>query len=245
MPEIPDSIEATIEQAKIATLSALADGITRIQLEMKIPEIALRAQSIAWDFTEILQEYGSGLKVLFPDTGAAALARRDWGETVFRVNDLGSRRTPIDTKIGDEDSIFLVVCPSAPEVELVERLCNITGDRPVILLIPQLEDVSIVGIGYAARQLRERFINTLESAYYLRLLEGGVVIRAYPSPWEVWVEKDDTYEMIAQLSTKPMGEELDLMVAKAINPPKEEPIPIKPQNNNGFFGNLSRLFKKG
>jgi hypothetical protein len=216
MLQVPQSLEEAVAQAKVATQTALEAGCGRVQIELVIPEIALQAQSLALEFTALFEQYGAGLKVLFPDSGAAALARRDWGETAFKVSDLGSRFTPVEMKISPEDEIFLVVSPSAVEVNTVEKLCNLAGDRPVVFLIPQLEDVSIVGIGYTARQLRERFLSTLESAYYLRPLEGAVVLRSYPSLWQVWLEKEGGYTLIAEDSQKPMGEALAQLIDKAI-----------------------------
>jgi hypothetical protein len=225
MSQIPQSLEETITQAKQATITALEAGNYRIQIELVIPEIALQAQAIALQFTSLFAEYGSGLKVLFPDTGAAALARRDWGEIPFKVTDLGSSRTPIDTKITPDDQIFLVVCPSSVEVNQVEKLCNLAQDRPVIILIPQLEDVAIVGIGYAARQLRERFLSTIVSAYYIRPLEGAIVYRTFPETWQVWLEVADDYQLIAEETQKPMGEYLERLLFQATNPQETENIP--------------------
>lgn len=157
--EFPTTLESAIAQAKQSTLTALEAGLTRLQVELKIPEIALKGEIIGKEFADLFaDDYGAGLKVLFPDSGAAALARRNWQDVSFQVNDLGSRNTPIDKKVSEDDQLFLVVSPSPVEVQKVERLCNLAGDRPVILLIPQLEDVTTVGIGYAARQLRERFL---------------------------------------------------------------------------------------
>lgn len=242
MTTIPQTLEETISQAKSALKVALDSGCNRITVDLVIPEIALKAQYLALEFAQLFQdEYGMGLKVLFPDTGAAALARREWGETKFMVTDIGSSRTPVDTKISDTDQIFLVVSPSAVEVALVERLCNLAIDRPVILLIPQLEDVSIVGIGYAARQLRERFISILESCYYFRPLEGAIVLRNYPHPWQVWQQSDEEqeYQLIAEVSQKPLGETLDRILAGQ----NEE----KNNNNStpslGFFGSIKSFLK--
>ncbi|ACK70718.1 conserved hypothetical protein [Gloeothece citriformis PCC 7424] len=249
MPEVPNSLEATIIQAKEATRLALEEGLGRIQVELVIPEIALSAQTIALEFTSLLDSYGEGLKVLFPDSGAAALARRDWGETPFKISDLGSRFTPVEMKITPEDEAFLVVCPSSIEVQSVAKLCDLAGDRPVVILIPQLEDVSIVGIGYTARQLRDNFLSTLQSSYYIRPLDGAVVLRAYPELWQVWLEKEDGYELIAQESQKPMGEALELMIARATgqiapeNPENKEidksPKPKKP----GLLANMQRFLR--
>jgi hypothetical protein len=214
---IPRTLAEAVTQAKQVTQQALEDGYGRVQIELAIPEIALQAQALALEFSSILNNYGSGLKIIFPDTGAAALARRDWQETPFKISDLGSSRTPIDRKISDDDRAFLVVSPSSVEVAQVEKLCNLAADRPVVLLIPQLEDVSIVGIGYTARQLRERFLSTLYTSYYLRSVNGGVVYKAHPCPWQVWLEVGEDFELITTQDTKPMGEELERMLIRASN----------------------------
>ena len=245
MSKLPNTLEEAIEQALAATKAALNDGYGRIQVELVFPEIALRAQSLALEFTKLFEDYGSSLKVMFPDMGAAALARRDWQEFPFQVSDLGSSRTPVDTKISDDDEIFLVVCPSAVEVTLVERLCNLAGDRPVVILIPQLEDVSIVGIGYAARQLRERFLSTLQSCYYVQPLEGGAILRNYPSPWQVWWEKEESYELIAELPQKPVGDALEQIFQQAAGDNEESGEEDKPAmpKKKGVFSSLQQFLR--
>ena len=246
MSTVPMSLEDAIAQAQTTTQLALESGITRLQIELVIPEIALQAQDLALAFaTYLVADYPS-LNVLFTDTGAASLAQRDWGKTAFQVNDLGGRFTPIETKVSPEDTAFLVIAPTAIEVQIVESLCNLAGDRPVILLIPQLEDVAIIGIGLAARQLRERFLNTLESVYYFRPLESAVVLRSFPEPWTVWIEtQDEGYRCIAQESQKPVGEELEQIIAKTLTKTQGQEttqaaaIPKKA----GFFANLQRFLK--
>ena len=129
-------------------------------------------------------------------------------------------------------------------MQSVERLCELAGDRPVILLIPQLEDVSVVGIGYAARQLRERFIGTLYSAYYFRPLEGAAVIRSHPSAWQVYLEKDEDYSLIAELPEKPAGEALERLLIEATNPgdTPTEGTTAQPKRG-GIMANLNRFLK--
>lgn len=249
MMEFPNTLESTIAQAKQSTLTALEAGSNRLQVELKVPEIALKAESIAKEFTDLFaDDYGAGLKVLFPDSGAAALARRNWSGVEFAVNDLGSRNTPIDKKVTPEDQIFLVVSPSAVEVEKVEKLCNLAGDRPVIILIPQLESVSTVGIGYAARQLRERFLSTLESCFYLQPLEEAALLKRYPSGWQIWTEKgENQYEFFCEEAEKPVGDDLDRLLRKAAGEDvSEEENAIfakKSYQKQGIFSNLQRFLK--
>lgn len=239
---IPETLENSILQAKSAVKVALDSGCNRITVDLVIPEIALKAQYLALEFAQLFkEEYGMGLKVIFPDTGAAALARREWGETDFRVTDIGSSRTPVDMKISETDEIFLVVSPSSIEVSLVERLCNLAGDRPVILLIPQLEDISIVGIGYAARQVRERFLSILECCYYFRPLDSAVVLRTYPNLWQVWqqTEGEEDYKLIAEVAQKPLGETLDRILAGKNDGDNNQ----KSSLSLGFFGSIKSFLK--
>ncbi len=247
--EFPTTLETAIAQAKQSTLTALEAGETRLQVELKVPEIALKAELIAKAFADLFaDDYEQGLKVLFPDTGSAALARRNWENISFQVDDLGSRNTPIDHKISEDDQLFLIVCPSAVEVQKVEKICNMAGDRPVIILIPQLEDVATIGIGYAARQLRERFLNTLESCYYLQPLEGAAIFRAYPSGWQIWIEQQENqFEFFCEEPQKPVGDHLDRLLRKAagedVSEEENAVLASQSRQKQGFFDSLQRFLK--
>src|SRR5919202_4277000 len=241
MAELPKTIEEAIAQAKEATQSALNDGRTRLQVELIFPEIALQAQSIAQQFIPLFEEYGSGLKVLFADTGAAALARRDWGEVPFKISDVGTTRSPVERKIKPEDEAFLVVSPTAVEVAQVENLCNLAGSRPCVLLNPQMEDLYIVGIGLTARKLRDRFLSTIESCYYLRPLDQAAILHSYPGLWQVWLEIDDDYQLIAEEPQKPAGEALEKILAKATGSSDSGKTTSPPPRKPGLLSNLQRF----
>ncbi len=211
MPELPKSLESAIIQARGAAQAAIADGLFKLQVELLFPE--LNPMPVAQQFLPAFADLGAGLKVFFADAGAAALAQRDWGEVPFKIIDVGTGKTPAQAQIQPEDRAFLLVAPSAVEVAQVEKLCEEAGKRPFILLNPRLEDVAIVGIGYTGRQLRARFLSTIESCYHIRPLDGAALFRCYPSPWQVWLEADDDYQLIAELPKKPAGEELDQILA--------------------------------
>ncbi len=206
MSDLPTSLEETIDQAIASTKVAIEDGITRLQVEMVIPE--LKQQPIAERFLSLFQDLGLQFKVYFPDAGAAALAKRDWNNPDFTIRGINE----IQATVEPDDEAFLIVNPSSVEVEEVEKLCNDAQDRPVILLNPTLEDVSIVGIGYAARQIRERFLSTLTSAYYYRPMPEAAVLRRHPQGWQVWQEVDDRYELKGELPERPSSEALDMML---------------------------------
>ncbi|MDJ0702731.1 MAG: DUF1995 family protein [Leptolyngbyaceae cyanobacterium MO_188.B28] len=239
MAELPKSLEDAVEQAKGAVQAALNDGYTRLQVELVFPEI--RVMPLAQQFYPVFQEMGLTFKVYFPDAGAAALARRDWGDLDFTVRGMGELKGQMEP----DDQAYLLVEPSAVEVEAVEKMCNQAGERPVVLFTPKLEDIAIVGIGYAARKVRERFLKTLESCYYLRPIEGAAILRCYPEPWQVWRETEGGYDLLAEFPERPVGEVLaNLFMDESAEEPAEggnTATPVKSQK--GFFSGLQQLIR--
>ena len=216
MNKIPGGLEQAISQAKEATKVALAEGVKRICLEVIIPEIVLQSQDLTLEFISIFKDKESELKIFFPDTGSAALARRDWGETTFKISDLGNRGVTIENKLLETDQILLLVAPSFTEIEAIETLCNLANNRPVIFLIPQFEDMSIVGIGYVAREIQKRFLNTLESVYYFYPLDKFLIVHSYLSPWYIYSEEKEGYRLIDQKNDKPSQEELESLIVDEV-----------------------------
>jgi Domain of unknown function (DUF1995) len=212
----PTTIDDAIAQSQVATQVALAAGYTRLQVELAIPE--LKPMPPAYQFLSIFADYGTGLKIFFTDAGAAALARRDWQDIPYSIQSIdviGTRQTSlVEELVQPDDQAFLFVAPSSVEVNVVEQICGAAGDRPVVLFNPRMEDVSIVGIGYTARRLRERFLNTVEPCYYLKPLDGLALLRSYPSAWQVWSENPEGYQLIAEEPAKPTLERLDELVTQ-------------------------------
>lgn len=238
MAELPQSLEQAIAQAQGATQAAIAAGYTRLQVELLLPE--LKPLPTALQYLPMFSDLGSGLKVFFTDAGAAALAKRDWKEVSCKLGSLdvaGARQTtPVNELVEPEDQVFLFVAPSAVEISPVEQACNAAGERPTILFNPRLEDVGIVGIGFTARKIRERFLNTFEPCYYLRPLDQAVLLRCYPDPWQVWLEVDGTYKLIAEELLKPDSETLDKILIGASG--SKETV-----KRGGFMSDLQRLLR--
>lgn len=241
MTAIPDSLETAIAQAREATRAALQAGVPRMTVELVYSE--LKGMPVAEQFYPVLQEMGLAFKMYFPDAGAAALARRDWGDPEFSVRGIGE----IKGQMEPDDQAYIFVEPSSVEVTQVEEMCTQAGDKFVIMLNPKLEDVATIGIGYAGRQLRERFLSTLEPVYYLRPMAGAVLLRAYPGPWQVWQEtSEDNYTLVAELPQKPSGEALDRILlgepsTDSSAAPSADP-PARPRRG-GFLSDLQNFLK--
>jgi hypothetical protein len=233
---LPNDVTEAAAQSLAAAQSALNDGQKRIQVEIKIPE--LKVQPIAKDFIAGFESYGDRLRVFFPDAGAAALARRDWGETAFAIRGIND----VKADIQENEELFIFVEPSAVEVHEVEKLCEQAGDRPVIFLNPALEDVATIGIGYAGRQLRDRFLSQIESCYYIRPLDAAALFRCYPGDWQLWLEKADGYDKIADFPERPSSEAIDNVFLALAGEGKGEdgdrPRPAKA----GFLTQMQRFF---
>lgn len=230
---LPNNLDEAVVQAREATLAAIAAGYPRLQVEIVFPE--LKIMPIAEQFLPAFEHLGDKLRVYFPDPGSAALARRDWGEKPYPIRGISD----VKADIQPDEELFLFVEPSSVEVEQVEQLCDQATGRPVVLLNPRMEDIATIGIGYAGRRLRERFLSTFESCYYLRSLEGAAILRAYPSPWQVWVEKEEGYELVSEQPQKPVGEVLDQILAEAAGSSPDAPKPAK----KGILASLQEFLR--
>jgi len=237
MTEFPDSLEAAIGQACSATQAGLAAGYTRLSIEMLIPE--LKPMEPDSQYLSVFEDLGPHLKVFFTDAGTAALARREWADrpyTICSIDVAGSRQTSgVDELVAPDDQAFVFVAPTSVEVYLAEKICQAAGDRPVVLFYPRLEDVGTVGIGYAARELRRRFLSQFEPCYYLRSLNLANLLRNYPAPWQVWLEQNGTQTLIGETHLKPDTETLDRILRQAMGQPEAK--------SRGLFSTLQALLK--
>ncbi|NJK41583.1 MAG: DUF1995 family protein [Acaryochloridaceae cyanobacterium SU_2_1] len=212
----PDSIEATVSQAVEATKAAIADQQTLLQVELAIPE--LKPLPVAHQYLTQLPNLGAHVKIFFSDTGAAALAHREWPDISYELRGIEELIDPVQP----QDQAFVFIAPTPVEVGRVEQICTLAGDRLCILFNPKLEDVSIIGIGMAGRQVRERFLSKIEPCYTFLPLEQGAVLRAYPDPWQIWwaatteAGVSDDYQLLATEAQKPSGERLGEILAPTI-----------------------------
>jgi Domain of unknown function (DUF1995) len=208
MLQLPDSIEEATQQAIAATFTAIDQGYKRLLVDMRFLE--LKPLPIARHFAEAFQErYGQAWQALFADAGSAALAKRDWSDLDVSMRGVNEGRAAIRP----EDEAFLLVAPSSIEVDRVEKLLQLAGDRPFILLNPRLEN-SEVGLGLSARKMRDRFLATFEVSYYVQSLEQGALWRCYPQPWQVWQQGEEEMHMLVESDQRPSGDDLERLFKK-------------------------------
>lgn len=174
------------------------------------------------------------VRLLFPDAGAAALARRDAPDLAPQLGSLGDqlRRQEQDSDPSAGDLLVLAE-PAQAEYEEVERLCQ-AHRGAVVLLNGRLEDAA-VGIGSVARERRRGFLATWRAAYALLPLENGALRFAFPGPWQLYRLDPDGYRLAASFDQKPDAEQQ----VEALSPEQGPDVVAGLRALDRFIGSLS------
>ena len=197
---LPADLRSAEAQALEAVLAALPTQ-TRGRWSVEWRFEGLRLLPVALRFCASLLEAGHGARLLCPDAGAAALARRDAPELAEQVADFrGQMRRNQETSMPSSD-LLLALAPAQPDYEEFEQLCA-THAGPVVMLNGTLEDAA-VGIGSVARERRRGFLAAWQPAYALQPLEGAALRFAYPGPWELYRQDPDGFRLAARFDQKP------------------------------------------
>jgi hypothetical protein len=160
---------------------------------------------------------GPKIRIYFPDEGSAALANRDWRSEVPPCVEFSSCGGMQLADISS-DSIIIFFCPRASEAESVEKILynteEVRGDELMmtVMVNPLLVDMGVTGFGMAGRRLRERLIDNLIPAYYLRTLAWGALTRVWPQLFTVWKEDENAeggYRMIKAMDRLPSNPEVE------------------------------------
>lgn len=202
---LPPDLHTAEQQALQAVDSALrADPRGRYGLELRFE--GLRLLPVVLRLTEALLQQWGDLVLLFPDAGAAALARRDAPQLEQRIADFRSHSRALQADPGAlKPSVLLAVAPGQADYDDFERLC---AEQPgaVVLINGALEDAA-VGIGSVARERRRGFLAQWHAAYVLQPLEGAALQRCYPDDWELYRQDADGFRLAARFDHRPDGEE--------------------------------------
>ncbi len=204
MSELPNTYNDALEDCVRGIQQASLAGKFRQEVVLRSP--GLDILDVVRYLAECLTEDPRPPLVLYPDAGAAALARKRLGEVSYVIQGINQRIADFSAY-----GAVLLVEISMVEVETLEKLADACGERPYIILNSRLGEAGAVGIGLVGRQLRSRFLSTLEPVFYLQPVEGGALYRSYPSNWQVWKEnanQSEGYSLVSERGTRPTAEEL-------------------------------------
>lgn len=200
---LPADLRQAESQALAALLAALPSGGSgRWSVDWRFE--GLRLLPVALRFCQALLEAGQATRLVFPDAGACALAKRDAPGLAERIGDFRGQQRRSAESDGAGADLLLAVAPAMPDYEEFEQLCA-AHRGPVAMLNGRLEDAA-VGIGSVARERRRGFVAEWQAAYVLQPLAGSALRRAYPGDWELYRQDADGFRLAARFEQKPDAE---------------------------------------
>lgn len=203
----PDLRQAEAQLGEALTIALKSNGSGRWTIELRFE--GLRLLPLAMRLAQALKGEGMALRVLCPDAGATALARRDHPGLAALISSLGDHHRLQQEAPESQESgahpLLLVVGPGPSDYELVEGVCT-SHPGPVVLFNPSLED-GAVGIGSVARARRKGFLAQWQVAYALQPFANGALRRAYPGEWELYRLDPEGFRLAGAFPQKPSSEE--------------------------------------
>ena len=193
----------TAEAEALASLRSALAGDPRGRWTLELRFEGLRLLPVVLRLVGELESSVPGIRLLFSDAGAAALARRDGPELAERIATFSDH-----LRLRQSDAeVLILVGASQADYGTVESVCQAHAGR-VVLVNPGLED-GAVGIGSVGRERRRGFLAQWEAAYALIPLSGSALRRAHPLDWELFRLDPDGYRFAASFDHRPDGEERD------------------------------------
>ncbi|KAI0488067.1 hypothetical protein KFK09_027891 [Dendrobium nobile] len=249
--DLPSDLEGAIKQSGQASAAFITSGGMRAMVELLIPQLqfldAEGAQGELWELSRIfletlIEETGiQKVRAIFPDAGAAALLKYQWGDANFGFASLSDRR-PVEK----DDEVVVMLVPDYQMLEYVERIASQLSDdppRPLIMWNPRLvsEDV---GVGFNARKLRRNFLSTFTVAYSMRPLPSGAIFRCYPGLWKVFyddVNRPNRYLLAKEQPSRPDATDIEQIFGTVSQ--KSEEAPSLFGKAMGMFNSLNRFMR--
>ena len=193
--------EAEAVEAIAAALASQAKGFWTAEFRFE----GLRILPVSLRLLAALLPAHAEARLVFPDAGAAALAKRDAAEQAGSITELSGIKR-LQQADGGSDGLLVMVAPTPADYEDVEAVCA-QHRGSVVLLNGKLEDAA-VGIGTVARERRKGFLSTWQSAYALIPTGEGALRRAYPLDWQLYRRDPDGYRFVKGFELKPDAEQM-------------------------------------
>ncbi|SBO42242.1 DUF1995 family protein [Cyanobium sp. NIES-981] len=175
----------------------------------------LRILPLALRLLEALRPSRPEVRMLLPDAGATALAKRDAPDSAPLLGSLRDQMR-LQQADGGSQGLLVLVGPTPADYDAVEQVCALHRGL-VLMLNGSLEDAA-VGIGSVARERRRGFLADWQSAYALIPLAEGALRRAYPEPWQFYRRDPDGHRFVADFEQKPDGEQRAAALAGEAGP---------------------------
>lgn len=194
------SAETEALAAVQAALASQAKGLWTVEFRFE----GLRILPVALRLLAALTPQRPEARLLFPDAGATALAKRDAPEQAAQLLGLGDLLR-LQQADGGSDGLVLLAAPTPADYEEVENLCA-QHRGPLVMINGRLEDAAI-GIGTVARERRKGFLAEWQAAYGLIPTAEGALRRVFPEDWQFYRRDPDGYRNICSFESRPDREQ--------------------------------------
>ncbi len=195
LPEKLLDAEEQIHQALNSHLNSSSDK--RITIDIRFE--GLRLMPVVIRLFKKLSTKDITLKLLWPDAGATALARRDAPEIKDHI--LSFKEIVNSKLLTDESIVLIAISPQPYDYEEFENLSSQFNGK-IIMINGRLDDAA-VGIGSVARDRRKTFINKWQNVYWLEPIKEGALIHIYPYDWTLFKLSEDGYMLHDTFQGKP------------------------------------------
>lgn len=267
--QLPDSFEDAVRRASRCTTQCISTGIQtiRIDVDTSVADMTYTSLKNTMPFLKdyckaICQEMqlessgastgkdmlNSTIRLFFPDMGAAALVRRDWkmGTEATEVPNCLQASNIQNDPLLPTDKIAILVCPLYSESDYVKRVVDLCAAAaiPCIMVNPDLINMD-QGFGVRARNMRKTLLTQFVTAYKLRTMIQGALVREWPRGYAVWNEDsstDEGYNLLQCYSLEPTREIMNQLY-DAANPVDPNAKSTEPSAVSAIFSEITGFFK--
>ncbi len=198
MDTLPKDL-VTAETVAYNSLMKAIRGNKSSRLSINIKFEGLRTLPLSLRFVDKLQSDDIQFVLLFPDTGATALAKRDSPQHVdciFSFNEILKKEIQLD-----QNKLVILVAPQPFEYNEFQQIVDLCLGT-VLMINGKLED-SAVGIGSVARERRKKALLSWENIYWLEPIQRGALMRVFPNEWVIFHCSKDGYRKVKSFEKKP------------------------------------------
>ncbi len=140
--------------------------------------------------------------IVFSDSGASALAKRDFN--IYQEQIHTFKEFTVNEAITDSNAIALMIAPQPYDFDAFNSLVQSCKCKS-IMINGRLEDTA-VGIGSVGRDRRSSFISSWKTIYSIEPLSRAALIYSPFTSWKLYSLSSDGYRYIDKFDVRPDDE---------------------------------------
>ena len=207
------SLPAKLHDAELLMQKSVIDILSQENNKLISTNLAfenIKLNPIVYRLQDRLKVNGYSSYLLWADTGASALAKRDMPDIKSSIFSFSEFNKFIQNDY--EERLLIAISPQPYDYESFNEIC-LKYSSKVIMLNGRLEDTA-VGIGTTGRERRKTFIYSWKLAFYLQPLDKGALIKEFNQSWHLFRLDLDGYRYCSSFNNRPDEESINLELNK-------------------------------